>query len=97
MQNRPPVVAYYNGRLILMQLHEDCVEYKCRAFFGGYIWRHTALVYTEGGVWFVLCTSQLEAGDLQDRFEAEAFPTKKDARNYAFKRVASLQGRVVSQ
>ena len=95
MTNRPPVVAYFNSRLILMLQHEDCVEYKTRAEFCGYVWEHTALVYEEAGVWFILQMSYVPNTGIQVRFDADACLNEKEARKAAVRRVGTAQGRVV--
>jgi len=95
MNERPLVVAYHHSRLVLMELHLDCIELRARAEFEGRVWKHTALVYTREDAWFVLASSELENSQVehQETFEAEAFLTKRGALKYAVERVSTMQGK----
>jgi len=95
MKDRPLVVAYSNGRLVLMQQHDDCCSLKARADFMDITWQHEALVYTDGEVFFVLLVSSVPGSQIEMRYEAEAFLTKEKAAAYAIDRVSHAQGKVV--
>jgi len=92
--NRPFSVAFLNNRLVILEQHKDCVELRTRGEFEGAIWKHTALVYDEGDVWFVILTSEHEDAVLKAKhtFEAEAFLTARNAIKHAVHRVATAQG-----
>lgn len=93
--SRPLVVAFHNSRLVLMERHADCVEFRARAEFDGQIWKHTALVYSREDAWFCLISSELENNGSNDTitFDAEAFLTPQGAMKHAVAKVSTLQGK----
>lgn len=90
---RKPVVAYFNQRLILMLLHEGATEFRARADYAGVSWDHTALVYEEGGVWFMLAISAAPNLNVRDQWAAEACLEERDAKKKAVRWVGTAQGR----
>lgn len=92
---RPLVVAYQNQRFVLMEQHEDCIEFRSRGEFMGEVWKHTALVYEEGDAWFVLKTSQLwnTPEVTTSTFAAKAFLDARGAMKHAAEWVTTAQGK----
>lgn len=90
---RKPVVGYCNGRLVMLEQHEDCYELKARSTFDGRDFDHSAVVYQTGDGWFVMentnLRDNLEAGI---RTEVHAFTSFDKALRGGFSLVAHAQG-----
>ncbi len=85
--------AYINGRLIVVRLHGDCVEYKTRVWYSGHNWTHEAVVYTSGDAFMLMTVSALPGSVVEDRFEVEAFAALADATRAALMFVSTAKGR----
>jgi len=94
IEGRPLVVAYHNARLILMETFDDCTEVRTWAEYCGRVWKHSALVYERGGVWYALVSSELDEANPTERrtFEAEAFLTAQNAFKWAIRFISTAQG-----
>ena len=87
-----PVVAYTNGRLILVRTYEGVREYRSTSEFDGHAFKHTCIVWQEGEAWWLLTDSEHAATGQKRRVETMAFVTERDALHGGVVSVANARG-----